>query len=40
MPTHFQGDADTVRALSAYINLVRASDSIMAKTTSIWKGWE
>jgi MarR family 2-MHQ and catechol resistance regulon transcriptional repressor len=34
MPTHFQGDADTVRALSAYINLVRASDSIMAKTTS------
>jgi MarR family transcriptional regulator, 2-MHQ and catechol-resistance regulon repressor len=33
MPTHFQGDAETVRALSAYINLVRASDSILAKTT-------
>ena len=38
MPTHFQGDADTVRALSAYINLVRASDSMMAKTTSHLEG--
>ena len=34
MPTHFQGDADTVRALSAFINLVRASDSTIAKTTA------
>jgi MarR family 2-MHQ and catechol resistance regulon transcriptional repressor len=34
MPTHFQGDAETVRALSAYINLIRASDSTMTKTTA------
>lgn len=31
MPTHFQGCADTVRALNAYINLVRASDSVLSK---------
>jgi MarR family transcriptional regulator, 2-MHQ and catechol-resistance regulon repressor len=34
MPSHFQGDANTVRALSAFINLVRASDSTVAKTTT------
>src|ERR1700734_4178809 len=34
MPTHFQGDADTVRALSAFINLVRASDSTIAKVSA------
>src|SRR5271156_4135372 len=34
MPTHFQGDAETVRALSAYINLIRACDSTVAKTTA------
>src|ERR1700735_5537137 len=34
MPTHFEGDADTVRALSAFINLVRASDSTIAKTSA------
>jgi MarR family 2-MHQ and catechol resistance regulon transcriptional repressor len=38
MPTHFQGDADTVRALSAFINLVRASDSTIAKTTAHLEG--
>jgi MarR family 2-MHQ and catechol resistance regulon transcriptional repressor len=38
MPTHFQGDAETVRALSAYINLVRASDSTLAKTTAHLEG--
>jgi MarR family transcriptional regulator, 2-MHQ and catechol-resistance regulon repressor len=38
MPTHFQGDADTVRALSAYINLIRASDSTMAQTTAHLEG--
>ena len=38
MPTHFQGDAETVRALSAYINLIRASDSTMAKTTAHLEG--
>lgn len=38
MPTHFQGDAETVRALSAYINLIRASDSTMAKTMTHLEG--
>ena len=38
MPTHFQGDAETVRALSAYINLIRASDSTLAKTTAHLEG--
>src|SRR5579863_1152188 len=31
MPTHFAGCEDTVRALNAYINLVRASDSLLSK---------
>jgi MarR family 2-MHQ and catechol resistance regulon transcriptional repressor len=31
MPTHFAGCEDTVRALNAYINLVRASDSVLSK---------
>lgn len=31
MPTHFQGGEETVRALNAYINLVRASDSVLSK---------
>lgn len=31
MPTHFHGCDDTVRALNAYINLVRASDSVVSK---------
>ena len=30
MPTHFQGSRETTQALSAYINLIRASDSIVA----------
>jgi MarR family 2-MHQ and catechol resistance regulon transcriptional repressor len=34
MPTHFHGDLETVRALSAFINLIRASDSTMTKTTA------
>jgi MarR family 2-MHQ and catechol resistance regulon transcriptional repressor len=38
MPTHYQGDTETVRALSAYINLVRASDSTLAKTTAHLEG--
>src|SRR5271155_6276168 len=38
MPTHFQGDADTVRALSAYINLIRATDSTVAKATAHLEG--
>lgn len=33
MPTHFQGSKDTMRALSAYINLIRATDSVVGKTT-------
>jgi MarR family transcriptional regulator, 2-MHQ and catechol-resistance regulon repressor len=28
MPTHFQGRKETVRALNAFINLIRASDSV------------
>jgi MarR family transcriptional regulator, 2-MHQ and catechol-resistance regulon repressor len=31
MPTHFEGCAGIVRALNAYINLVRASDSVLSK---------
>jgi MarR family 2-MHQ and catechol resistance regulon transcriptional repressor len=31
MPTHFQGCEGIVRALNAYINLVRASDSVVSK---------
>lgn len=31
MPTHYKGDAGTVRALNAYINLARASDSLFAR---------
>jgi MarR family 2-MHQ and catechol resistance regulon transcriptional repressor len=34
MPSHFQGGEDAVRGLSAYINLVRASDSVVSKTTA------
>lgn len=31
MPTHFEGCEGIVRALNAYINLVRASDSVLSK---------
>ena len=31
MPTHFEGCEGVVRALNAYINLVRASDSVLSK---------
>src|SRR5271170_7719687 len=31
MPTHFQGPKQSVRALNAFINLARASDSLMAR---------
>ncbi len=31
MPTHYKGGQKTVRALNAYINLVRASDSLIAR---------
>jgi|SRR5215472_19052736 len=30
MPSHYQGSKDTVRALNAYVNLMRASDSVAA----------
>lgn len=32
MPTHYKGDAGTVRALNAYINLIRASETVLART--------
>lgn len=32
MPTHYAGDEKETRALSAYINLVRASESVVART--------
>jgi MarR family transcriptional regulator, 2-MHQ and catechol-resistance regulon repressor len=32
MPTHFEGCESIIRALNAYINLVRASDSVISKT--------
>ena len=31
MPTHFQGRRETVRALNAFINLMRASDSVAGR---------
>ena len=31
MPTHFKGRQETVRALNAYVNLIRASDSVGAR---------
>jgi MarR family transcriptional regulator, 2-MHQ and catechol-resistance regulon repressor len=31
MPTHFHGSEESVRALNAYINLVRASDSVLRR---------
>ena len=33
MPTHYQGSKTTVRALNAYINLVRAADSLLARAS-------
>src|ERR1700723_2029925 len=34
MPTHFKGCKEAERALSAYINLIRASDSIASKCSA------
>jgi MarR family transcriptional regulator, 2-MHQ and catechol-resistance regulon repressor len=34
MPTHFKGCKEAERALSAYINLIRASDSIASKAAA------
>ena len=34
MPTHYQGNARETRALNAYINLARASDSLLARLTA------
>jgi MarR family 2-MHQ and catechol resistance regulon transcriptional repressor len=31
MPTHFKGREDTIRALNAYVTLIRASDSVAAR---------
>jgi MarR family 2-MHQ and catechol resistance regulon transcriptional repressor len=31
MPTHFKGQEETIRALNAYVNLIRASDSVAAR---------
>lgn len=35
MPTHYAGTRNEVRALNAYINLMRAADSVTAKTSAI-----
>lgn len=34
MPTHYKGCQETERALSAYINLIRASDSLVSKAST------
>jgi MarR family transcriptional regulator, 2-MHQ and catechol-resistance regulon repressor len=34
MPTHFKGCKEAVRALNAYINLIRASDSLLGRLTA------
>ena len=31
MPSHFKGQEETIRALNAYVNLIRASDSVAAR---------
>jgi MarR family transcriptional regulator, 2-MHQ and catechol-resistance regulon repressor len=33
MPTHYQGNKETVRALNAFINLERASDTVIGRLT-------
>ena len=38
MPTHFEGRKETIRALNAYINLARASDSILARLSARFGG--
>jgi MarR family transcriptional regulator, 2-MHQ and catechol-resistance regulon repressor len=35
MPSHHKGTANEVRALSAFINLMRAADSMTAKTAAL-----
>ncbi|HTV59553.1 MAG TPA: MarR family transcriptional regulator [Verrucomicrobiae bacterium] len=35
MPTHYKGDVETARALNAFINLIRASDSLLARLTPL-----
>ncbi|MGA8222957.1 MAG: MarR family transcriptional regulator [Candidatus Acidiferrales bacterium] len=35
MPTNYKGDAGTVRALNAHINLARASDSLFARLSAL-----
>jgi MarR family 2-MHQ and catechol resistance regulon transcriptional repressor len=34
MPTHFEGSKNTVRALNAFINLARASDSVLRRISA------
>jgi MarR family 2-MHQ and catechol resistance regulon transcriptional repressor len=34
MPTHFEGSKNTVRALNAFINLARASDSVLGRISA------
>src|SRR5580704_16148434 len=34
MPSHYQGQRDTLRALNAYINLARASDSLLGRMSA------
>jgi MarR family transcriptional regulator, 2-MHQ and catechol-resistance regulon repressor len=34
MPTHYKGDTATVRALNAYINLIRASESVAGRAAA------
>ena len=37
MPTHFKGSKQEVRALNAFINLARASDSLMARMSLLFE---
>lgn len=38
MPTKYPGDADEVRALNAYICLLRATESLLAKSAQNFRG--
>ena len=39
MPTHYQGSKGVTQALSAYINLMRASDSVVSRTSPGIESW-
>lgn len=39
MPTHYRGSKNITQALNAYINLIRASDSVVARMNAGFESW-